>query len=47
MIVDKNGNMFEDRRKKTNDRRQNDCDTKGGRRETDRRKAPEQVSKKK
>ena len=38
MIVDKNGNMFEDRRKKTNDRRQNDCDTKGGRRGTDRRK---------
>ena len=47
MIVDKNGNMFEDRRKNTNDRRQNDCDTKGGRRGTDRRKAPEQVSKKK
>ena len=47
MIVDKNGNMFEDRRKKTNDRRQNDCDTKGSRRGTDRRKAPEQVSKKK
>lgn len=47
MIVDKNGNMFEDRRKKTNDRRSNDFDTKGGRRGTDRRKAPEQVSKKK
>lgn len=40
MIVDKKGRMFEDRRS-------NDFDTKGGRRGTDRRKAPEQVSKKK
>ena len=47
MIVDKNGNMFEDRRKKTNDRRKNDFDVKGGRRGTDRRKAPEQAPKKK
>ena len=46
MIVDSKGNMFEDRRKK-NDRRQTECDVKGGRRETDRRKAAEQVSKKK
>ena len=47
MIVDKKGRMFEDRRKQSEDRRQNDYDTKGGRREKDRRKAPEQVSKKK
>lgn len=46
MIVDKEGRMFEDRRKQGEDRRKNDCDTKGGRRETDRRKAPEQVPKK-
>ena len=45
MIVDKKGRMFEDRRKQNGDRRSNDFDTKGGR--TDRRKAPEQVSKKK
>lgn len=47
MIVDKKGNMFEDRRKQTGDRRQNDCDVKGGRRGTDRRKAPEQIKNKK
>ncbi len=42
MIVDSKGNMFEDRRKKKNDRRQVECDVKGGRRGTDRRKAPQQ-----
>lgn len=47
MIIDSKGNMFEDRRKKSNDRRQNDCDVKGGRRGTDRRKAPDQIKKKK
>lgn len=36
MIVDKNGNMFEDRRK--NDRRRSEYDIEGGRRKTDRRK---------
>ena len=47
MIVDKKGRMFEDRRKQGGDRRGNDFDVKGGRRGEDRRKAPEQVSKKK
>ena len=47
MIVDKKGRMFEDRRKQSRDRRQNECDTKGGRRKIDRRKAPEQVAKEK
>ena len=40
MIVDGNGNMFEDRRKKRDDRRKNEVDATGGRRNTDRRKAP-------
>lgn len=43
MIVDGNGKMFEDRRKKSNDRRENRFDAKGGRRGEDRRKAPKQV----
>lgn len=47
MVVDKKGRIFEDRRKQTGDRRENDFDAKGGRRKADRRKAPEQVSKKK
>lgn len=46
MIVDKKGRIFEDRRKKGGDRRQNDSDTKDDRRKSDRRKAPEQVSEK-
>lgn len=47
MIIDKKGRIFEDRRKQSGNRRENDFDAKGGRRETDRRKAPKQVSKKK
>lgn len=43
MIVDGNGKMFEDRRKKSNDRRENKFDVNGGRRGEDRRKAPKQV----
>lgn len=46
MIIDSNGNMFEDRRKKQTNRRKNECDSAGGRRTADRRKAPEQVTKK-
>lgn len=46
MIVDKKGNMFEDRRKNTNGRRQDDSENKGAKKGNDRRKAPEQVSKK-
>ena len=42
MIIDGKGNIFEDRRKQNNDRRQNEFDAKGGRRGTDRRKQPEQ-----
>lgn len=47
MVVDKKGKIFEDRRKQSGDRRENDFDKEGGRRKKDRRKAPEQVSKKK
>ena len=47
MIIDKKGRIFEDRRKQSENRRENNFDAKGGRRGTDRRKAPEQVSKKK
>ena len=43
MIVDGKGNVFEDRRKQTAERRKNDFDTTGGRRNKDRRKAVPQV----
>ncbi len=39
MIIDGKGNMFEDRRKGT-DKRKNTMDSTGGRRQTDRRKTP-------
>lgn len=38
MIVDGKGQIFEDRRKKSEDRRKNEFDAKGGRRGEDRRK---------
>lgn len=41
MIVDKDGNLFEDRRKK--DRRKSEISVDGNKRKADRRKAPEQV----
>ncbi len=47
MIVDGKGNMFEDRRKKVNDRRQNVIDTTGGRRSEDRRKESNKINEKK
>ena len=47
MVVDKKGQIFEDRRKQSGDRRKNDFDKEGGRRKRNRRKEPEQVSKKK
>lgn len=43
MIVDSKGNMFENRRKERTDRRKNDIDTTGGRRQNDRRKAAPQL----
>ena len=39
MIVDNNGNVFEDRRKENSDRRKNKVDATGGRRQGERRKA--------
>ena len=39
MIVDKKGNLFEDRRKRKEDRRKVDFDKTGGRRKNDRRDA--------
>ena len=48
MIVDGKGNLFEDRRKNKQDRRNKECikDNKNSeRRKEDRRKAPEQVKK--
>lgn len=47
MIVDKKGKIFEDRRKQRDDRRENVFEKESGRRKKDRRKAPEQVPKKK
>lgn len=41
MIVDKKGNLFEDRRKA--DRRKSDIEVEKSKRKGDRRKAPEQV----
>ena len=41
MIVDKKGNLFEDRRKQ--DRRKSEVEVKDGKRKEDRRKAPPQV----
>ena len=41
MIVDKKGNLFEDRRK--SERRKSNVEVEGGKRKSDRRKAPEQV----
>lgn len=41
MIVDKKGNLFEDRRKE--DRRKSEVEVKNGKRKKDRRTAPEQV----
>lgn len=41
MIVDKKGNLFEDRRK--NDRRKVDFDKTGGRRKNDRRKEDNKI----
>ena len=38
MIVDKNGNLFEDRRKNKGERRKVEIDKTGGRRKEDRRK---------
>ena len=38
MVVDKKGNLFEDRRKAKEDRRKNTLDIAGGRRKKDRRK---------
>ncbi len=46
MIVDKNGRMFEDRRKNNSDRRTVDIDTTGGRRIEDRRKADNKIKEK-
>lgn len=43
MIVDGKGNLIEDRRKKTTERRENDFDAKGGRRQADRRKQTQDV----
>ncbi len=43
MIVDKDGNMFDNRRKGRQDRRISETDKTGGRRKEDRRKAPEQL----
>ncbi|MCI9177781.1 MAG: hypothetical protein HFJ28_04315 [Clostridia bacterium] len=37
MVVDGKGKIFEDRRKKSEDRRKNEIDKDGGRRKTDRR----------
>ena len=37
MVIDKKGNLFEDRRKEKEDRRKNTVDIKGGRREKIRR----------
>lgn len=45
MIVDKKGNLFEDRRKK--ERRKSEIDVEEGKRKEDRRKAPPQVPHKK
>ncbi len=45
MIVDGKGNLFEDRRKNSN-RRKSEYDEKGGRRGVERRKAPDQLTKK-
>lgn len=41
MIVDKKGNLFEDRRK--TERRKSEIEVEGGKRKSERRKAPEQV----
>ena len=49
MIVDKKGNLFEDRRKNTKDRRKEDGATTEGtknRRKTDRRKENNKIKKK-
>lgn len=42
MIVDDKGNVFENRRKNKEDRRQNKVDSIGGRRNADRRKPSSQ-----
>ena len=44
MIVDKKGNLFEDRRKNKTDRRKVEIDKTGGRRKTDRRKEENKIS---
>ncbi len=43
MIVDSNGRLFEDRRKRKRDRRESEIDTTGGRRIEDRRKANNKI----
>ena len=43
MIVDKNGNMFEDRRKNKTERRRVEIDKTGGRRIEDRRKEDNKI----
>lgn len=43
MIVDGKGQLFENRRKKSYDRRADEKDTSGGRRKVERRIAPPQV----
>lgn len=45
MIIDKNGNLFEDRRKNKNDRRKVEFDVTGGRRSNDRRKDDKKIIK--
>lgn len=43
MIVDKKGNLFEDRRKNKEDRRKVEIDKTGGRRKEDRRKEENKI----
>ena len=43
MIVDKKGNLFEDRRKNKEDRRKVEIDKTGGRRKVDRRKEDNKI----
>lgn len=45
MIVDRKGNLFEDRRKNNKNSIQNGCDTKSEKRGVERRKAPDQITK--
>ena len=44
MIVDKKGNLFEDRRKNKEDRRKVEIDKTGGRRKEDRRKEENKIT---